>query len=123
MVRAVIKDRRGDIVRGPLHFLDDVDLAQFQTNNKGPNERAGWKVERIEDSVLTADQLGTYELLRKIAAQANGVVRSFVFDADMHRRWQNRQPTADDVKKLADSMRFAADQLVVLATKEFHVGS
>lgn len=121
MIRAVIRNRRNDVVRGPLHFSDVVDLLRYETANGHEFARLGQRVEQIEDSPLTPEELGTYELLRKAAGNLNGIVKHFIFDADMHRRWQNREPTREDIDALADSMRFAADQLTVLARKEHGV--
>jgi len=121
MIRAVAKDRRGDIVKGPFSFADRAELDGFTKRNAEAYARGNWRLEEIATSSLNDDQLAQYELLVQLARQANGIIKHFIFDMDMVRRWKNRTPTLNDVKLLRDAINSAADQFLELAVKEFDV--
>jgi len=120
-IRAVTKDRSGRVVRDLMYFEDDTDLERFRAANKDAYARAGWQLVQIENSPLTAEEITDLELLRKLAGQANALVKHFHFDADMVRRWKDRQPKREDIALLSQAFDKASARFCELAIKEYGV--
>lgn len=121
MIRAVVKDRRGDIVKGPLHFADKQEMEAFVKSRGDQYSRAGWHLDEIAVSPLNVEQLEQLEDLDLVCRQANKIMKHFHFDGDMVRRWRNRTPTLNDVRCLRDAIVSAGDQFLDLAVKEFGI--
>jgi hypothetical protein len=119
MKRAVIKNRQGDVVRGPIAFQDDADLARFTLTNQGDFARVGQQIVELPPSFLSAVQSANLRLLETLANQANGIVKHFQPDRDLLRRGRNLRPTKADIKLAADAIRACADLLEELAAKEY----
>jgi len=121
MIRAVLKDRRGDVVRDPMSFPDDAALQRYQASKAEEFARTGHKIVELPPPPLNDDDLALLEFLQKLASQSNGIIKNFVIDADMHRRWRNRTPTAADVELFRATMAKAAERYSELARKEFGI--
>jgi len=121
MIRAVIKNRSGDVVRGPLTFSDADDLTRFSTANKEAFSRMGQKIVELAPSPLNDEELALLGFLQKHAGQANALIKRFVIDSDMHRRASNLTPTKADIEAFRDTMKAAADRYAELSFKEFGI--
>jgi len=68
---------------------------------------------------LNDDQRNQLKKLRRIAGDANAVIKYFVFDQEMVRRWQTNSPTVQDIALLATALIEAGSQFAELAAAEF----
>lgn len=121
MIRAAIKDRRGDIIRDVMTFNNRDHLGMYCDAHKAEFARLGQQVVELPPSPLNDDQLAQLEHLQRLAGQANGIVKRFVVDRDLHRRCQNRTPTKADLKLFGDALRDAADQFEQLGAAEYGI--
>jgi hypothetical protein len=119
MVRAVVKDRRGDVVSDVRNFQSQADLEHYAMSVSVELSRRGQRVAVLPPSPLTEEQQAQLSHLTQFARQANGLMKHFVMDGDMHRRIKNMVPTAQDIHAFWEAIVQAADQFKELLHAEF----
>lgn len=117
MIRAVVKNNRGDVVRGPFNFQTDGDYAKFVQDVAFGRGRFSERVEPVS-TALTFDEAVLLDGLQTAALNANGFLKHFYMDGDLYRRIKNRQLTPEDIKIIADTLTEAGAAFRELATKE-----
>lgn len=117
MITAIVKNRRGDVVRGPYRFQTEDAFDDFVARTDAGPSRFNERVERVE-SVPSFEEGVQLDLLQALALNANGVLKHFQMDRDFHQRLKNRKLTSADIKILADTLREAADGYQELAERE-----
>jgi hypothetical protein len=117
MIRAVVKNNRGDVVRGPFNFQTDGDYNQFASSVVMGRERFHERVELVQTK-LSFEEAVMLDGLQSVALNANGFLKHFVMDGDLYRRIKNRELGREDIALLAMVLSEASDSFKELATKE-----
>jgi len=117
MIRAVVKDKQGHVTRGPFNFPTQDLFEDFKSNFESSPSRFREQVV-IVDSNLSFEEATLLDALQALAMNANGYLKRFVIDGDMHRRLKDRKLEQGDINLLQEVLATAADTYRVLAGKE-----